>query len=84
MPRSGPGSSQARYIAAFGEAKSIWQWASDERCFLSSPGLAHRIEHFPRELTEAAAEAAMCLPTRLWRYYCAHGEVPQAMLDELD
>lgn len=84
MPRSGPGSSQARYVTAFGETKSIWRWSLDERCFLSSAGLAHRIEHFPRELTERDVEAALCLPTRLWRHYCAHGEVPQTMLDDFD
>jgi hypothetical protein len=84
MPRSGAGSSQARRVAAFGESKSIWQWSLDKRCFLSSAGLAHRIEDFPRELTEEDVEAAMCLPPRMWRYYREHGAVPQEMLDELD
>lgn len=84
MPRTGPGSSQARHVAAFGEVKSIWHWSLDKRCFLSSAGLAHRIAHFPGELTEEAVEAAMCLPTRMWLQYRDHGAIPPKMLHELD
>lgn len=55
----------ARLVRAFGEVKSIWQWSRDSRCYLTTLGLAYRVNRFGREMTETDAEAAMVLPTAL-------------------
>lgn len=69
-------------MTAHGTTKSVHAWSLDERCFFTSMALYARVRDFPRELTPEAAEAALCLPRKLWSFYRIHGYVTQELLDE--
>lgn len=85
MRQQPPSKPRSKYLlTAFGETKSVWQWGKDWRCFVSDQALYQRMNNFPRPVTEADVEAAMCFTRSLWRHYRYHGSVPQEMIDELE
>lgn len=75
---------EALTITAYGETQTVWAWGNDPRCKVSGAALMYRVKNFPKAMTPADAEAALCFPRKLWSFYRKYGHIQEEHLEQLN